>query len=663
MKRLIGIVLLGAITMGVVTACAPVVEVLETQPTETTEEKPVRPQDDYYRYINGEALKNAVFEKGKSSAADSFDIEIVEDQVKSVINDSIAGSGYEKGSEEYVIKTVYNAFIDYDFNNEPIPEDLVNIIDEIEKCKTVDELMKIDAKLVRDYGLESILGLTIDSNYFADEERILSFPQLSGVLRLSFKEMRESQFAVDDVAEDAELILRTRGYDKEKAKEYAIRLANIAIELYGSTDMDIIDSIWQYEYTKIYSADEINNIFTNVNISEYLKIIGFDQKYCKQFCVTDADQLKCLNSVMTDDNIEALKTLELGNVYIKYMRFIAPHYKELAEGVIDSYDPIEDQAVNEIMQNFSQETDPLYVERYYTKEMDDALVAMCDEIREGYRGLITNASWLTEGTRKGLLKKLDNIVYITGSDLKRHDNSRFENLSGNYYQIMLQYNQIMRHDQIASLSEPVDRESVDMPMQMINACYDPLSNSILITVAITNAPFFDVNADHYTNLGGLGGVIAHEMGHAFDSNCIVFDQDGIYNPGWIADEDMNVLIERNEKAASYFEDNFVVFGVYRVDGEQTLGENYADLGAMECITSLAKTDEDLEKIFAAWATVWCVKTIDSVIIEQIAYDEHSPNILRTNAILSTVDCFYELYDVKEGDGMYIAPENRISRWY
>ena len=169
MKRLIGIVLLSAITMGAVTACAPTVVVPETQPTETIEEKPVRPQDDYYRYINGEALKNAVFEDGSVSAADSFEIKIVEDQVKSVINDAVAGTGYEKGSEEDVIKTAYNAFINYDFENEPIPEDLVGIMDEIENCKTVDELLKVDAKLVRDYGLESILGITIDNNYFADD--------------------------------------------------------------------------------------------------------------------------------------------------------------------------------------------------------------------------------------------------------------------------------------------------------------------------------------------------------------------------------------------------------------------------------------------------------------------------------------------------------------
>ena len=202
-----------------------------------------------------------------------------------------------------------------------------------------------------------------------------------------------------------------------------------------------------------------------------------------------------------------------------------------------------------------------------------------------------------------------------------------------------------------------------MPMQMVNACYDPALNNITITLAIMNEPFFDMDADYYTNLGGLGMVIAHEMGHAFDSNCILFDENGIYDPSWIAPEDVEALETRNAEAVSYFEDNCTVFGVYRVDGEQTLGENYADLGAMECITGLADNTDQLKLLFENYARIWCEKIVDTALLDRLDTDEHSPAVIRTNAILSTLDCFYETYGVTEGDGMYIAPEDRISRWY
>ena len=128
MKRLIGVTLLCAMTVSLISGCAPVA-VDTTQTTSETESAVVRPQDDYYRYVNGETLANAVFEHGEYYAADASDSSLVNSQVETVVNDVIAGSGYEKGSEEYVIQTAYNAFLNYDFNNEPIPEDLVLLLD------------------------------------------------------------------------------------------------------------------------------------------------------------------------------------------------------------------------------------------------------------------------------------------------------------------------------------------------------------------------------------------------------------------------------------------------------------------------------------------------------------------------------------------------------
>ena len=182
MKRIIGIVLICAMTAGMVTACAPTIVVPETEPTETTAEAAVRPQDDYYRYINGDRLKNAKFEPGESSAGDPFNMEQIDDQIEGIIKDTVAGSGYAKGSEEDIIKTAYNAFMQYDFSNEPIPEDLAKIISDIDNVQSVDELMKIDAMLARDYDLSSILGITVSTNNFVSGENILTVTQQTASL-------------------------------------------------------------------------------------------------------------------------------------------------------------------------------------------------------------------------------------------------------------------------------------------------------------------------------------------------------------------------------------------------------------------------------------------------------------------------------------------------
>ena len=667
MKKIVGTILIVSMVMPVtLSGCAAVIEEPEaSSPAEEVTVLSDRPQDDFYYYVNKDTLESAEFEYGESVAGTAFDSKLVEDQVKGIISDVAAGSGYTAGSEEYIIDTAYDLYSAYDFENTEAPADLIALMDSIDKCSSVSELLSIDAVLVRDYGLPSIFGAEIEIDYCVPGQRAILFHQQDSVLDVSFKDVMEDNFAFNSLKTSGKMIWTAMGRGSDEAEQYGLELGYYAMDLYSCTDQDILQSdAFFYEYVESMPASDLYALFTNVDMEGYFSEIGFDTSAISSFCYMDKGQLEGMNALFTEDNLNALKTLELGRLYQKYMRFIAPAYDAFSGDVQIGYDTPEEQALDEIFNVFYLETDPLYVEQYYTQEMDDALISMCDDIKEGYRELISGADWLSEPTREGLLQKLDNIVYVTGMNLERHDTSKYADLpTDNYYDFYLEYTRINMADKIASLYEPLDRYEVGMPMQMFNACYDPTLNNITITVAIMNAPFFDLSADYYTNLGGLGMVIAHEMGHAFDSNCILFDANGFYDPSWIAEEDYQTLVDRNEAAASYFEDNFTVFGIYHVDGEQTLGENYADLGAMECVTSLCSTDEELMLLFENYARIWCEKKTDDAVINQIAYDEHSPEVIRVNAILSTVDVFYEVYGVTEGDGMYIAPEDRISRWH
>lgn len=661
MKKFIGVALIGAMAISLITGCSPSTPA-GTRTSETTKQAEARPQDDYYRYINEERLRNAKFVYGEASAGSAFDSSDTDEKIETIIKDVVKGSGYEPGSEEDIIKKVYDAYMAYDFKKEPIPQDLASAIDSVKNVKTLDELMKLDASLYRDFGIISFFNLTPGDNYFANDT-VLTFYQIAEMSGAEFKNVREDNTALDSIVTTTRTNLMTLGYDADTARGYGRELANLTLKIYGSTDQDILDGKNEVEYITSCNKEEIDQLLSNVNLTEYLKIVGYDENYCSKFMVADKEQLKCFNSILKEENLNALKAAKINDIYNTYIKVLAPHYKELSGDVEESNDSREKQAIAEIKENFKYATDPIYVERYYKKDVDDALRKMCDEIKEGYRVLITNADWLSGSTRKGLLKKLDNIVILTGTNVKRADKSKFAGISGNYYELNRKFLLMGIKDTIESLKKPRDRMEVSMPMQTMNAAYASLYNNITITVAITKDPFFKATADHYTNLGGLGSVIAHEMGHAFDSNNIVYDQDGVYNPKWITEEDRQALKARNEKAVSYFEDNFIVFGIHHVDGEKTLGENYADLGGMECVTSLAKNNEDLKKIFENYALIWGRKVFDVGVLKQINHDVHSPDIIRVNAILSTLQCFYDLYDVKEGDKMYIAPEKRISRWH
>lgn len=664
MRKKIGIMLCISMAVGMLSGCGVSMELPEEQESEVIELPPARAQDDFYRYINEEALADAEFEYGAMAAGGSFNSDLTENRVKDIIREVAAGSGYDPGSEEAIIKAAYDLFAAYDFENSPVPAELDALLHEIDEAGSVEEFLEVDAKLQREYGVGNVFNVSVGDNYLASGEKILVFNQYTGVVDVVFEDLEDSYRSLNSLKEYGSAAMQAMGHDVEYSDNAGTGFGYIALDLFNKTDMDVVKAAMPYTYYTVYTADQIKELLPGIDIEGYLTKLGIDRKYFDKFGIYDPEQLRFLGEILTEERLDALKAWDMVNLINKYRRFIVYGYDALEKYTTIDYSSDEDRIIDEIYSVFSSETDPIYVEKYYTEEMDNALIEMCDDIKEGYRHLISDADWLSEETRAGLLEKLENIVYVTGADVERHDNSEYKNITGkDYFELYLSYTRQAIKENFESLDEEFDRESVMMEMQVLNACYNPSYNNINITVAIMLDPFFDLNADYYTNLGGLGMVVAHEMGHAFDSNCILFDENGMYDPSWISAEDYEKLISRNEEAVRYFEDNFTIFGVYHVDGEQTLGENYADLGAMECISSLASNDEERKLLFTSFARIWSEKRVDSALIDQIDSDEHSPAIIRVNAILSTLDVFYETYDVTEGDGMYIAPEDRISRWH
>lgn len=639
------------------------VEYVQEETEETQAEGPVRPQDDFYRYVNGETLADAEFMYGRSLAANSLDDTVVREQLGDIIRDIASGSGYTTGTEEYVIQQVYNHYIDYDFENSEVPEDLQQLFEEIDQVGSVEELMLLDARIERDYGVPNIFNLSPMMNEHGQYDAVLTFAQIESVLNSEIISLSESYETLDNIRDNSSNFLQAIGHEEDEADDIGTALAYLVLDLYNASNQEELNER-SASYFELYSEDQINEIITNVDIEEYVSALNIDTEYCDEFGVYDPGQLAALNDMLIEENLPALKALELGKLMSAYSDFVYQGYEELRSNAPGNSTNPEEDVLTVIMKDFGILLDPIYVEQTYTEEADEALRDMCEDIREQYRILITEATWLTEGTREGLLNKLDNMLIVTGMDVERLDPSVLSSVDcSSYYTLVRDYRARYRQTLVDMLSGPVPRNTIEMRMFEVNACYIPNLNSVTITVASASEPFFYPDGDYYENLGMLGATIGHEMGHAFDSNCILYDENGVYNPSWISPEDTAALEERNEQAVRYFEDNFIIFGIYHVDGEMTLGENYADLGGLESIVNIPETDEQRQIMFEAYARSWCMKLVDEALIGQIANDEHSPSWFRVNAMLSTLDAFYETYDVQEGDGMYIPPENRISRWH
>ncbi|MBQ2154906.1 MAG: hypothetical protein II438_00580, partial [Clostridiales bacterium] len=271
MKKVAAVVLATAMTVPLITGCGAV-----TVPSESTAETtvkelgPARAQDDYYRFVNQDRFNTSEFKYGENSVEVAFKTDLIDEQIEKIIDDCAAGKGYAKGSEEDLIKYAYESFNSYDFDNTPIPADLMAAIDAVDNAKSVSELLEVDARIYKEYCTGGFFKLKPSVNPLNPKERIMVMDQLPGILNTSFEDIRDNTYSINNISKTGQTLLATRGYDKETAKEYANGLAKRALDIYGATDMEIVDDGMPFKYQKIMTSDEFKKTMSNIDMDKYL---------------------------------------------------------------------------------------------------------------------------------------------------------------------------------------------------------------------------------------------------------------------------------------------------------------------------------------------------------------------------------------------------------
>lgn len=214
-----------------------------------------------------------------------------------------------------------------------------------------------------------------------------------------------------------------------------------------------------------------------------------------------------------------------------------------------------------------------------------------------------------------------------------------------------------------------------MTPQTVNAYYHPLRNEICFPAAILQPPFFNFDADDAVNFGGIGAVIGHEIGHGFDDQGSKFDGDGALQSWWTEEDRAafekltgNLIEQYNQLSPAQLDDS------HKVNGAFTIGENIGDLGGVGIALKAyhmsleGKAPEVIEgltaeqRFFLSYGTIWRQKGRDEIMIQRLATDPHSPAEFRCNQILKNVDAFYEAFDVKPGDQMWLDKSQRVKIW-
>jgi putative endopeptidase len=314
----------------------------------------------------------------------------------------------------------------------------------------------------------------------------------------------------------------------------------------------------------------------------------------------------------------------------------------------------------------------LYVDKYFPPESKAKMLALVGDLRAALGERIKHVDWMSPETKQKALEKLAKFNVKIGYPNKWRDYSKLHVTPGDLYGDVERAAAFDWDFRRGRLGGPVDREEWEMFPQTVNAYYESTKNEVVFPAAILQPPFFDPDADPAINYGAIGGVIGHEMTHGFDDQGRKSDGDGVLRDWWTK-EDAARFDERAKMLSKQYSSFEPLPGAH-VNGDLTMGENIADLGGLLLAydayhASLkgqpAPVIDGLtgdQRVFLGWAQAWRSKFRDDALRRQLAADPHSPDMFRVNGVVRNVPGWYDAWDVKPGDKMYVPPEQRVHIW-
>ncbi|MCD7935691.1 MAG: M13 family metallopeptidase [Tannerellaceae bacterium] len=321
----------------------------------------------------------------------------------------------------------------------------------------------------------------------------------------------------------------------------------------------------------------------------------------------------------------------------------------------------------------SEAVGELYVEKYFPSSSKEKMIELVANLQQALSERIESLDWMSDETKAKAQEKLSTFIVKIGYPDKWRDYSSLQIKNDSYWANVRRSNIFDMEYMLADAGKPVDRSRWYMSPQTVNAYYNPTTNEICFPAAILQPPFFNPDADDAVNYGAIGVVIGHEMTHGFDDQGRHYDKDGNLTDWW-TEEDAERFKERADILVKQY-DNIIVYDTVHANGRFTLGENIADQGGLlvsfQAYQNSLKGKErpadidgftDNQRFFLGYAALWAQNIRPEEILRLTKIDPHSLGKWRVNAAVRNVQAFYEAFDIKEGDPMWMLPSERVEIW-
>ncbi|HET7321804.1 MAG TPA: M13 family metallopeptidase [Longimicrobiaceae bacterium] len=643
----------------------------------TAFDRSVRPQDDFYQFVNGGWLDRTEIPADRSRYG-SFDAlsEASQVAVREIIEEAAADESAKPGSNTQKIRDMYRSYMD------------TVRIERLGAAPVKPALAKVAALSSKD-GLPELFAW---------------FGRHSVSTPFAFYVSQDAKNATRYIASVTQsgLGLPDRDYYLKDADNY--QKTRAAYEDYVATLFRLADqpqpeqaaknviafenSLAQVQWARARNRDreatynlktveELNQLTPHFSWTRYIQAAGAEKT--PGVVVRQPDYLQALDSIVTATPLPVLKQY----LTFKVLNDAAPYLSSpFAEAQFDFYGkelrgqeeerPRWKRGVSIVNSVLGEATGELYVEKHFSAAQKARMEEMVDNLLAAYKVAIDELEWMSPATKKQAQAKLAKFNVKIGYPDEWRDYSALTIQPGDLFGNLERASEFQYNRMIGRLGQPIDRGEWGMTPQTVNAYYNPSMNEIVFPAAILQPPFFNPEADDAVNYGAIGAVIGHEISHGFDDQGARSDGDGNLR-NWWTPEDLEQFKARTDALAAQYSAYEPVPGTH-INGRLTLGENIGDLSGLTIAYKAYKRSlhgkeapviggfTGDQRFFLGFAQIWRAKQRAESLRQQLLTDPHSPPQYRGRVPLMNMPEFYAAFHVQPGDGMYLPPDERVKIW-
>ena len=643
-------------------------------------DRSIKPGDNFFLYVNGNWLKNAVIPPDRSSTGSFQDLQISSEMRLRTLVEELAKKP-NPSIEERKIRDLYNGFVDTGAIEaaglKPIQKDL----DYLAGLKDRDDVARAMASVK--LGTMSIYGIGIGVDDKNPDNYSLNLSQ-SG-LGLPDRDYYLSDDKTLSETRTAYAVYLTDMMTMAGMSDAAARAARIV-----AVETEIAKVSWtradRRDADKIYNPMQISELKALAPEFPWDKFIGetgipltTPKGTGRYAIVAEKSAFGPLAKIFAATPVSTWRDY-LAVHYLRHMSAYLPKkfddrnfafYGTVLGGRTQQLDR-RTRGVRLVDGLLGEALGKIYVAHYFPPDAKAKADRLVSNLLKAYEADIQTLDWMTPQTRTRALEKIRQFTPKIGYPDHWRDYSALQ-IRTNDLVDNIQRGAVFEWERdLKRINLPVDKTEWGMTPPTINAYYNPSFNEIVFPAAILQPPFFDPNADDAVNYGGIGAVIGHEISHGFDDQGSKYDGKGVFQDWWSA-ADRSSFDKRTAMVVSQY-DAFEPLPGLHVIGKNTLGENIADIAGLSIALkayhlSLNGKPAPVidgftgdQRFFLSFAQVWRTKMRDSATRTQTLSNEHSVSDFRAIGPTRNMDDWYAAFDVKPGDKYYLAPDQRVRLW-